>query len=91
VRQSEEQVSKFRLKIKPLVKIDEEMLLKELKRRYTEKGRDTLCKSTTLAKQLNGSPYVVRGLLPHLEEKGLVEKTELSRGPIVWRTRLGKK
>lgn len=73
------------------VLVNEEMLLDELKRRYDAKGRDTLFKSTTIAKKLNGSPYVIRDLLPNLEEKGMVKKTELSRGPIVWITNFGNK
>lgn len=92
---TEELFSRLRYKQKkeekPVVKIDEEMLLNELKRRYVETGRNVLCKSTTLAKKLGGSPYVVRGLLLRFEEDGLVENTGLSHGPIIWRTKFGNK
>lgn len=75
----------------PKVIINEEMLLNELRSEHKQKGRDFLFNSSVIAKKLNGSVYVVRDLLPHLEEKKLVETTEFSRGKIVWRTKFGGK
>lgn len=78
---------KFKKEEVPIVKISEEMLVDELKKEFKQKKRDFLFKSTSIAKKLNGSPYVVRDLIPKLEEKNLVEKTDFSRGPIIWVTK----
>lgn len=71
--------------------IGEKQVLEALHRRYDQKKREVLMKSTVLAKELNANVYVIHHLLCLLEEKGLVERTKLSRCVIVWRTRFGKK
>ncbi len=75
----------------PIVKVDEKMLMDELQLEYKQKGRDFLTTSSLLAKKLNGSVYVVREILMNFEEKDIMERTELSRGKIIWRTSFGKK
>jgi repressor of nif and glnA expression len=79
--------------------LSEKEVLDILQKRYTDINRDFPFKSAYIAKKLNcrRSPdnqvtsKAVAGIMPILEEKGIVKKTSLARNVIVWKTCLENK